>query len=287
MSTTRHTILGFPNSGKTTYLAALWHVIDAGTTNTSLKLKKITGDTTYLNKIMQTWIKCQQVPRTLMSSEEMVEMFVRNTVTHEAIVLSLPDFSGETFQAIYADRECEEHFTRGFEGDGGILFFINADRPNDMMSVLDHVFENDFEAGDANNEHQAEPDPIEDFDPRKVPEQTRIVDFLQILQDKPFYSQRRRLVLAISAWDVVENDSISPSDWVAREMPLLAQFLENNTQDFNVRYCGISAQGGEFTEETRTDLLKLDPSKRVVCEWDGSTSTDITQPLTWLGSDDT
>lgn len=280
MSTKRHVILGYPNSGKTTYLAALWHVIDAGATNTSLVLEKLTGDTAYLNGIKETWIKCRQVPRTHLTSEEMVEMFVRDTRTEQRMVLSLPDFSGETFQSIFADRECDEQFAEKFEGVEGILFFINADRSNDMMSVLDHAFDEE----PAEIEEDDKP-PLEDFDPRKVPEQTRIVELLQLLQENPFQPRRRRVVFAISAWDVVLHDGISPQEWVAREMPLLHQFLNNNSADFDLRFCGISAQGGEFSEQNRAELLKKTPAERVICEWEGSRGPDITQPLTWLGGD--
>lgn len=280
MTMKQHVILGYPNSGKTTFLAAFWHVLDAETA-TSLTLDRVSGDVRYLNEIKKIWLKCEQVPRTLTSSEEMVELQVRDARTRVTSVLRLPDFSGEKFQALFSDRECDEEFVTVLEQSSGIIFFINADRTNDMMMVTDHDFPDDEQ-----DNIKAEAKPVEDFDPRKTPEQTRIIDVLQLLQVPPLSGPRRRLVVAISAWDVVVADKISPQDWIAREMPMLNQYLANSAEMYEIRFCGISAQGGTFDQKSRAELLKKDPADRVVCQWDGNTSTDITAPLMWLSDND-
>ena len=38
--------VGLPQSGKTTYLAALWHVLEDQSSATKLKLKQLSGDRT-------------------------------------------------------------------------------------------------------------------------------------------------------------------------------------------------------------------------------------------------
>ena len=282
MSSQRHVILGYPESGKTTYLASLWHVIDAGLGDTSLVLEKTAGDAEYLNKIVEAWLRCQEVPRTFLSDEQTVALHVRDNKTQNTMVLSLPDFSGETFQEVFADRQCAEDLIKDTNVDGGILLFVNADRSNDMMSVLDHAFTDDED--DETTDAATEP-VIEDFDPRKVPEQTRIVELLQLLQTAPFVRHRRRLVIVISAWDVVMGDGVSPEEWVAREMPLLDQFLRNNSSLYDTRFCGMSAQGGILKGEARNTLLKKPPAERVICQWEGQSGPDITLPLRWLGAD--
>lgn len=283
MTSQHHIILGYPESGKTTYLAALWHVIDAGLAGTSLVLEKTSGDAEYLNKIVEAWLRCEEVPRTYISNEEKVALHVRDTKTQATMVLTLPDFSGETFQEIFADRQCAEEFVNNTNDAGGILFFINADRADDMTSVLDHVFDDDDNdrSGDG-----AVTEELKDFDPRKAPEQTRIVELLQLLQIRPFVRRHRKLVIVISAWDVVQDDEVTPAEWIAREMPLLDQFLLNGPELYDVRFCGISAQGGMLTNASRASLLEKMPAERVICHWLGEYSPDITQPLRWLGADD-
>ena len=57
-------IIGLPASGKTTFLAALWHVIEADETECRLKLNRYEGDLKYLNAIAQAWRTFNKVPRT-------------------------------------------------------------------------------------------------------------------------------------------------------------------------------------------------------------------------------
>ncbi|OSP53504.1 hypothetical protein [Pseudoruegeria sp. SK021] len=289
MSQKQHVILGYPDSGKTTFLAALWHILDAGSAS-SIVLDKISGDVRYLNEIKRIWLKCEQVPRTLTSSEELVEMHVRDATTSNRSVLRLPDFSGETFLSLIADRECEEDFVSILQDSDGILFFVNADRANDALFVTDFDFPDEGSEPEqyiaAERDETAEADRVVDFDPRRMPEQTRIIDILQILQAPVLQKGRRRLVIAISAWDVVAADEVEPSEWLAREMPMLAQYLATNSELYDVCHCGISAQGGSFEGEARNQLLAVDPANRVQCRWDEKTTNDITLPLTWLNDDD-
>jgi hypothetical protein len=289
MSQKQHVILGYPDSGKTTFLAALWHILDAGSAS-SIVLDEISGDVRYLNEIKRIWLKCEQVPRTLTSSEELVEMHVRDATTSNRSVLRLPDFSGETFLSLIADRECEEGFVSILQESDGILFFVNADRTNDALFVTDFDFPDEDPKAEqdtaAEQDETTETDRVVDFDPRRMPEQTRIIDILQILQSPALQKGRRRLVIAISAWDVVASDEIEPSSWVAREMPMLAQYLTTNADLYEVRHCGISAQGGSFIGETRDLLLAEGPADRVQCRWNQKTTNDITLPLTWLNDDD-
>ena len=44
-----YTIIGMPSSGKTTFLAALWHLITSGELDPSLTLERLEGDYYYLN----------------------------------------------------------------------------------------------------------------------------------------------------------------------------------------------------------------------------------------------
>lgn len=288
MSPKQHVILGYPDSGKTTYLAALWHILDAGSAS-SIVLDKMAGDVRYLNEIKRIWLKCEQVPRTLTSSEELVEMHVRNATTSNSSVLRLPDFSGETFLSLIADRECHEDFVSILQDSDGVLFFVNADRANDALFVTDFDFadeDSETEQDPATEQDETvEADGVVDFDPRRMPEQTRIIDILQLLQAAVLQKGRRRLVIVVSAWDVVAADGVEPSEWLEREMPMLAQYLAANAELYDVRHCGISAQGGSFEGEARNLLLAVDPTNRVQCRWDGETTNDITLPLTWLNDD--
>jgi hypothetical protein len=275
MTTLYHSILGLPRSGKTTYLAALWHQIDAGEVSTKLVLDKLVGDHEYLNSIVEAWRRCAEVPRTPREAETNVTIHVSEPATSRPIVLRFPDLSGESFEDQFLARSCKPEYVSSYSADGGILLFVNADRAQDGLTVLD--------LGPTLVEGTSEPaeTTLKDWSADLVPEQVRLVELLQFLQQPPFLRRQRRLAVGVSAWDVVDQQ-ISPESWLAREMPLLSQFLANNSQSFDVRVYGISAQGGDVTGDKRLELARKVPSKRVICVGPEVEPHDLTAPIVWL-----
>lgn len=276
MNALYHTILGLPRSGKTTFLAALWHLIDAGEVNTKLVLDKLVGDHEYLNTIVEAWRRCEEVPRTPRGSEINVCIHVHEPATDRKVVLEFPDLSGESFEDQFALRSCKSDFVKGFAQQGGILLFVNADRPQEGMTLLDlgPIIAGEVEAGTTA--------PEQEWSHALVPEQVRLVDLLQFLQRPPFDRRRRRLAVGISAWDVIADPKPAPADWLTRELPFLDQFLRNNPESFEVRVYGISAQGGDVTGDKRSELSRQTPSRRIQCIGPDADPHDLTAPLVWL-----
>jgi hypothetical protein len=121
-----------------------------------------------------------------------------------------------------------------------------------------------------------------EWSPELVPEQVRLVDLLQFLQQPPFARRLRRVAVSVSAWDVIPEPKPSPHAWLARELPLLHQFLECNPDSFEFRVYGISAQGGDVTGEKRSELARRTPSERIQCVGPDADPHDLTAPLLWL-----
>lgn len=276
----QHTIIGMPGSGKTTYLAALWHLLTSKEVNSKFILNRLVGDRTYLDKISDLWQNCEEVPRTSLAAETKVSIDVKEVVTGKNAILHFPEFSGESFELQLASRKCKTDYVEGFDGEGGILLFITADKVTDGMSIVDVApVEQDQEIKEAPEEHA-------EWNPKMVPNQVNLVELLQFLQHKPFIKLNRRLAIIISAWDVIEAQpiQISPTAWLERELPLLFQFLINNKESFNFRVYGISAQGGDVTSTSRQALALKVPSKRISCIGQDTEQHDLTSPIAWLMS---
>lgn len=289
MTDFHHSIIGLPESGKTTFLAALWHIIDAGEVQTVLKLDTQIGDHKYLNAIVDNWYKCIKVPRTSGQDEKNLSINMHHPKSNQRIVLGFPDLSGESFNLQVAARECKAEYVESYEHEGGILLFINANRSQDGIKIqdLEPVLEGvpeDEEAGD-----------IIEWSPKCVPQQVRLVELLQFLQKRPFVRRQRRLVIAISAWDIIQEPRPEPEEWVKREYPFLHQYLIANSDSFEIRFFGISAQGGDIpsgdeqgaepTQEqlrTQKELLLKIPSERIECVGHNTQPHDLTAPICWL-----
>lgn len=280
MSIQYHSILGLPGSGKTTFLAALWHLIDAGEVATKLVLDKLVGDHAYLNAIVDAWRRCDEVPRTSMAAETKVTIHVHAPASGQKIVLSFPDLSGESFKEQFASRTCTVEYVEGFKTTGGILLFVNANRASDGITLTD------IGTTITNADEQSAPQTGNEWTADVVPEQVRLVDLLQFLLRKPFSRRQRRLAVIVSAWDAVLSPKPTPDRWVARELPFLYQFLANNVDSFDVRVYGVSAQGGDVTGNQRSTLLRQAPSLRCECVGPDADQHDLTAPVVWLAGDD-
>lgn len=275
-----HAIIGLPRSGKTTFLAALWHLIDAGEVSTRLVLDKLVGDHRHLNAIVEAWRRCEEIQRTSMATEVSVQIHVHEPASGRRAVLGFPDLSGESFERQVTARSCRPGYVEDFEADGGILLFVKADRGHDGLTIVD------LAPALSGVDDTGRVGTSRDWSPDLAPEQVQLVELLQFLQRPPFRRARRRLLVVVSAWDVVSVPRPSPTDWLARELPLLHQFLVANPRSFEFRVYGVSAQGGDVTGERRMTLLRQTPSERIQCEGPEVEPHDLTGPIVWLMAGD-
>lgn len=277
MTLIHHSIIGMPGSGKTTFLAALWHILNANEISSKFVLKSLIGDRTHLNALADSWRRCEEVPRTSMSAEKKVSIHVEEVASGKAVVLQFPDLSGESFELQLASRSCLSEYVDDFEGDGGILLFVTANRVDDGQSILDIPKEiRDHEAAEE----------IKDWSPKYVPIQVNLVELLQFLLRPPFTRKMRRVAIVISAWDLVATTSFTPETWLKAHLPLLHQFLTSNPLHFKFTVYGISAQGGDLTTAHKDELAEKIPSTRISCVGENSSAHDLTSPIAWLMSSD-
>src|ERR1035438_9220264 len=97
MSERSISICGFPESGKTSYLAALWHLITTGAEPTALQFESLrNGDASHLNAIATRWRRGLKQIRTETPSNKLVSMNLKN-VAGDIMRLTLRDFLGGEF----------------------------------------------------------------------------------------------------------------------------------------------------------------------------------------------
>ncbi|SRR5258708_6534244 len=129
--------LGLRGSGKTSYLAALWHLVEAGELPTSLTVATLQPDRTYLNRIRDAWLSFQEVGRTSLRGEETVSLVLRERLSGAAIDITLPDLSGESFRLQWANRKVARSYAEYVRECRGVLLFVH---PGDIRKglLIDH-----------------------------------------------------------------------------------------------------------------------------------------------------
>lgn len=272
--------IGLPGSGKTTFLAALWHVLNDRSGATSLKLTRLSGDRTYLNQITKEWRECSQVPRTNLQTEQVVVLHL-NGEELGAVDLSIPDLAGEAFKQQLTDRRMSRHHDAFVQETTGVMLFLHPDvqkgteltTARRLEAALGGTQEGDAPTTSAGGNIA--------WSPEMLPTQVRLVELLQFLLER---AQRKlRVAVVVSAWDLVDLLG-TPHEFVYRELPLLQQFLDANNDLVEHSVFGVSAQGGDITVESeKQTLLELDDAlKRIKVRQGQDTGQDITKPIAWL-----
>ena len=281
MDNSRHVILGLPASGKTTYLAALWHLIQADEADCKLVLESFEGNIEYLNKIAEAWRTYKVVGRTSQVGDVDVSMTVRNPATGETAQLLFPDLAGESFDVQVEGRRIKPRFVDGFADDSGVLFFVNVDRGEDLsITELNHRLPAELRAAEVEAAGE-EPEHAE-WQDSMTSVQARIVQILIDLFDAPFDVRPRRLVFILSAWDVLSKPRPEPHDWLRDHMPLVEQFLTSNSTMFETRVYGVSAQGMDLEKDDIDAMPRVSASKRIIVDGHAAQPHDLTAPLVWL-----
>src|SRR3569832_712906 len=241
--------LGLPGSGKTTYLAALWHQMESGELQLGLSVDRLHADREYLNKIRSRWLSFEPVERTSIRGEQVVSMGIREADTGRLFQATFPDLSGESYKLQWTERSTSGAYVELVTAATGLIVFVHphsiipATRINDARAPL--------ETQEPSPDQNHKPTPsskstLRPWSPELSPTQVQLVELIQFVL---FLSPRRPLPLpttiVISAWDVVAP-GLQPKEWLARRLPLFDQFLTANDDRLSVRIFGVSAQGGDL-----------------------------------------
>ena len=295
-------------SGKTTFIAALWDYINSDKTDKKLALNSLANsENQYLEKIRAEWLLCKNVTRTSLneSETETVRMNVLSTKSRKNLILEIPDMSGELFNLHFKHREWDIDYENIVSQMEGILLFINPkDNRNRTQYIADAVeIESEIESEliDKPNNEESKSDIQNELGIPKGPtvinsidfnnwseehtsNQVKLVETLQLIASRIGIQNLMRISVIISRWDLIEaNGKETPLAWLQTKMPLLHQFLICNDDIFQFQVFGVSAQGGDYNKvDERQRLLGLEPHDRIQVKLEKSFINDIAAPIIWL-----
>jgi hypothetical protein len=264
----RALLVGLPETGKSTYLVALYHLLETS----EMALRK-------------RWLRFQNTERT--SRDTNAEVSMTLSAKGQELRLLIPDLAGETYERCLTERQWPASLGEAIRESTGFLLFIHSRmvkepvRINQVMAIAGDLI-------DDPDEGSTTPQP---FKYEQVGTQVLLVDMVQLIEQarsgEPF-----KLALIISAYDLVAplqttlkdlpSDKLPPT-WLKNTMPLLDQYLRCNMQD-RLRIFGVSAQGGDLQKKEDLQLLTapIGASERVWIIEDGRKHADLTAPVRWL-----
>lgn len=272
-------LIGLPASGKTTFVAALWHVIASQDVEGALALENLDTTVDHLNSLRSRWLRVEVAFRTSSSAEEISTIKIRTRDGCPTTEIIVPDLAGESIRRGLIERRWSTDFTELVRGSTGVLLFVHPGNLTESWTIAEAIqIAGDSErlsAGDSSSEEPA----AREWSPEAIETQVMLVDLLQHLCDH-IEGERFRLAVIISAWDLVHGEEL-PKNWLYRELPLLNQFLTNADSRLDFRVYGVSAQGGQLPEEFDSLVAYEKASDRIQVVLDGNPSNDITAPIRW------
>lgn len=276
-------IVGLPSSGKTTLLAALWHMVRETGSNTALSFDRLSqGNYEHLNALAKRWRSGTIQQRTQVSGAKAVTMQLKDD-EGQKVEVSFPDLPGEDFSRMWERRELDKGMLETLTAPSLVLI-INGDTIKMPAWLVDwKMLQRKLGIVPPQKE------PIE-WSADLAPTQVRIVDLLQMLMSGGLNIGGRRLALLISAWDKVEGEGQTPAEILDSKLPFLSQYLRSGRDPWTWQVWGLSAQGGVYEDPEKdesfpeTDRLRdLErPSDRIKVVDGDTVSSDITRPLKWL-----
>jgi len=283
---TKQLLLGLPATGKTTFLAAFWHVVESEEVPESLNLVNLEGDREYLNRIRGQWLSFNEVKRTPSGPAETVSMRMLDQNRGIETELFISDLAGETFREQWVSRKWDGSFARTARDTEGLLLFVHPNEiiePTTISDVLSLTAAQDMDDG-GETVHK----PNEPWHAENAATQVQLVDLLQFCVASLSRNQPLKVAVVVSAWDIVTEQigEVVPAEWIKQRMPLLAQFLLSNQEDITAEVYGVSAQGGDLTRDRATLIQKEVASNRIIVQGGSKRSHDITRPLQWLMAGD-
>lgn len=266
-------VLGMPSTGKTTFLAAVYQALCSAPPDAAQHLARLPSQRAYLEEIRDAWIAGRSVNRNPVGTGEVVEVEVATDAG--TISVRIPDIAGESFESAILNRRVDQVLHDYIRDADGLVLFMHPDEVRPRVSVAQANAMRVL-VGDDDPAQQD----VRDFDIVDLPPEVRLVDLLQwaiSIRD----AQPTRMMLIISAWDQVLEPE--PATWLAAAMPLLHQFLATNVAALDTRIVGVSAQGGDYTQDP--DLPAKAPGQRpFVVASDGSMTRNVLDPLVWAAT---
>ena len=269
-------IAGLPKAGKTTYIAALWDIIQRRQGDFDLQFTTNPENATYLNEIWEYWVKMENIERSKTPAPDDIKINVRRKSGGQEMELCIPDFMGEQFQKII-DRTLSENIKKWIESSDRMLYLINTleDGSKDDM-------DEEEEANPEGADRQEEREKALPLTPERMMD---VSQNLMVLKYIVTHTNMKKIAIGISAWDKKMGAGQTPEEYLKRRSPVLYNFIKYHFED--VLYFGVSAQGFDYSNkaEKATEMReKARQSNRAFIAYatEETISPDLTRPLNYL-----
>ena len=280
--------LGLPRTGKSTYLGALWQLVQ-DSDEPGIVERDVTGDRSYLQELGERVAVGAEIGRTEVASGEGMQL----TLGFEQgdVRVEIPDLGGETLRLLVEDRVWHPRLKNTIAAADAMLLFLHPEEhclPT-AIGIADEVLKGLESTQGAGDTELADRPDGGSRNAREVPEfenaaACTVAQCLDALENILWYRRSRwpiRLVIVISAWDTVDG-SLTPAEWLRDRAPALDSFANANTDMVEWSLYGVSAQGGRLPDDRDELLARGSVRERAYARSARGDAVSLAEPLRWV-----
>ncbi|QAY97195.1 hypothetical protein CWB41_04930 [Methylovirgula ligni] len=277
-------MVGWPDSGKTNYLAALWNDLRVG--QGQISAPALPDEITYVEEALAFQSRGQFAPRSDKNIEESrrdfsVSVKLNNPPDSALLEIVVPDITGELWKTAVETTEIAPEWMEELNAAAGAILFVRV-LSKENVSPLDWVTTDRllmvtrFTAAD---EKRA----------RSLPTQVALCELLRFLEltlPNRKGGRRPRVAIVVAAWDLLDASTAAkgPVAYLRHEYPMFAGRLDD-VERLELAVFGVSALGGDFADPAfKERFLKGEESGFVTtgAGRDQRVEKDITAPIAWV-----
>ena len=273
----RLAFLGLPRTGKSTFLGALWALVQSPA-ETSVSETNFSGDRSYVQKLADRVARGEEIDRTDVDADEemRVELAFDGELTADLLI---PDTSGESLRVLVERRIWYPRLLAACEDATAILLFVHPDRvrmPQPISALATATGETPEPAP-----HQP-PEAAAQFDLHQHGcTAAELIDVFENVSELCHDRWPIRFGVVVSAWDRVRNaHGPTPYEWMQTWLPGVLATVESNPDVAELEVFGVSAQGGSL--DAKDELLaKGEIFDRVFAQDRSGQRISLVEPIRW------
>ena len=208
-------IAGLPSVGKSTYIGALAYLLQNPVKDQILELHHNPDDFTYLNKLIDPWLRLQIMDRTTRGFANNIDLELVRKEDGKTFSISLPDIAGEDYESIV--QQNSEVITSWSEDPDSLLLFINK---LEVIALEEQI--GNTEPDDKTKEPPA-------FTQKSMlPEVQNVLLLKELSRLFPW----KKIAIGLSAWDKYSDDNTPPLKVLQERVPFFIILLCIISQKF-------------------------------------------------------
>jgi len=277
-------MIGWPDSGKTNYLAAVWDSLRIGQGKIMAPVPP--DDLRYVEEALAFQSKGEFAPRSDKNIEESrrdfsVAVRLRDKPNSATADIVVPDITGELWKHAVETTEIAAEWLEELQRASGAILFVRV-LSGDNCAPLDWVTSEKFLTTRKLSEAQQKK-------AKGIPTQIALCEMLRFLEHTlPTASdgENPKVAVVVTAWDLVDAQTAGegPDAYLRKEYPLFSGRL-TDTSLLDIAVFGMSALGGDFADPVFKEKYFKSQVTGYVARGAGNTQVvepDITTPIAWI-----